>query len=211
MTDLIYYSNPQSRGRTGHWILTEMDLSFETRWVNYGPEMKSPPFSDLNPMGKVPVLVHKGAVVTEVAAICAYLGDAFPEKGLIPAHGTPERAAFYRWLFFVAGPMTSAFEAKAYKWEVPEGMAGSSGFGSYELAFGVLENHLKSVPYLCGDQVTTADFYLSSMLSWGMEWNIIESRDAFVTYRDRMMARPSFAKVNDWLEAESESLKASNP
>lgn len=93
MSDLVFYSNPQSRGRVGHWVLNELGVEDETRWVGYGPQMKSKPYTDINPMGKVPALVHKGAVITKVAAICAYLGDVFPEKGLIPAHGTPGRAA----------------------------------------------------------------------------------------------------------------------
>lgn len=95
-TDLIFYTNPQSRGRVARWMLEEIGAPYETRIIAYGPEMKSPDYLAINPLGKVPAIQHKGAIVTETAAICTYLADAFPEAGLIPPAGTPARAAYYR-------------------------------------------------------------------------------------------------------------------
>src|SRR5690606_11510104 len=115
MADLILYSNPMSRGRIARWMLEEVGQPYEVRYLDYGPQMKAPEYLAINPMGKVPALVHGGRVVTEYAAICAYLADAFPEAGLAPS----DRSAYYRWLFFGAGPLEAALVMKALGLEVP--------------------------------------------------------------------------------------------
>ena len=104
MSTLTLYTNPQSRGRIAHWMMEELGLPYETVWLDYGTSMKAPDYLAINPMGKVPALKHGGSVITEAAAICAYVADAFPQQGLRPAPGTPESAAYHRWLFFAAGP-----------------------------------------------------------------------------------------------------------
>ena len=104
--DLIFYTNPMSRGRIARWMLEEVGQPYRTEVLGYGEAMKSPEYLAVNPMGKVPAIVHKGTVVTEAAAICAYLADAFPEAGLAPE--PHERASYYRWMFFAAGPVEAA-------------------------------------------------------------------------------------------------------
>ena len=104
--DLVFYTHPHSRGRIARWMLEEVDAEYRTEVVEYATEMKSPRYLAINPMGKVPAISHRGAVVTETAAICAYLADAFPNAGLAPA--PRERGAYYRWLFFAAGPLEAA-------------------------------------------------------------------------------------------------------
>src|SRR6187551_2792642 len=99
--ELVFYTNPMSRGRIARWMLEEVGTPYRTEMLGYGEPMKSPAYKAINPMGKVPAIVHGQTVVTECAAICAYLADAFPEAGLAPA--LPERGAYYRWLFFAAG------------------------------------------------------------------------------------------------------------
>ena len=126
---LIFYTNPQSRGRIVHWMLEETGVPYETRAVAFGPEMKAPGYRAINPMGKVPALVHDGSVLTEAAAICVYLADRFPDKGLMPPAADPARAAFFRWSFFAAGPLEQAVTAKALGWQVPEGKGSMVGFG----------------------------------------------------------------------------------
>ena len=101
---LTFYTHPMSRGRTARWMLEECGVPYDTVLLEYGTTMKAPDYLAVNPMGKVPALRHGQAVVTEVAAICAYLADLFPDKSLAPAVGTPARAAYYRWLFFLRRP-----------------------------------------------------------------------------------------------------------
>ena len=82
--ELVFYTNPQSRGRIARWMLEETGVPYRTEVLGYGTTMKSPEYLAVNPMGKVPAIVHKDQVVTETAAICAYLADAFPEARLAP-------------------------------------------------------------------------------------------------------------------------------
>ncbi|MGH8549634.1 MAG: glutathione S-transferase family protein, partial [Methylococcales bacterium] len=120
MNDLVFYTNPQSRGRIAHWMLEETGLHYETVWLEFGSAMKSSEYLSVNPMGKVPALKHGSILVTETAAICAYLADRFPEKNLLPPLSHPARATYFRWMFFAAGPLELAVTAKALGWQVPE-------------------------------------------------------------------------------------------
>lgn len=207
MNDLVFYTNPQSRGRIAHWMLEELGLPYETVWLGFGPAMKSAEYLAVNPMGKVPALKHGGVVVTEVAAICAYLADRFPEKNLIPPSGHPDRAAYFRWLFFAAGPVEQAVTAKAWGWQVPEGKSGSVGFGSYDVTINALEQALTPGPYICGEQFTAADVYVGSQLGWGMMFGTLEKRPLFEAYVGRLYARPAAQQANRINEDYLKSLK----
>ena len=145
MPQLTFYSNPMSRGRMAHWMLEELGEPYDTVWLDYGTTMKAPEYLAVNPMGKVPAIRHGAVVVTEVAAICAYLADQFPDKRLAPPPGHPARAAYYRWMFFAAGPLEMAVTAKNLNWLVPEGKSGMVGFGSYANTMNALETDRKSV------------------------------------------------------------------
>jgi glutathione S-transferase len=196
MNDLVFYTNPQSRGRIAHWMLEEIGLPYETVWLEFGPAMKSREYLKVNPMGKVPAFRHCGVVVTETAAICAYLADRFPEKNLLPPLGHPARAAYFRWLFFAAGPLELAITAKSFDWQVPENRGGFAGFGSYKAAIKTLEKALIPGPYICGEQFTAADVYVGSQLAWSMMSGIIEKRPLFETYVGRLQARPAAGRAN---------------
>ncbi len=98
--ELVFYTNPMSRGSTVRWMLEEVGAPYRTEVLEFGTTMKSPEFLAINPMGKVPAIRHGDAVVTESAAICAYLADAFPAAELAPPPSA--RAAYYRWLFFAS-------------------------------------------------------------------------------------------------------------
>ena len=200
MADLIFYTNPQSRGRIAHWMMEELGEPYETVWLDYGPAMKSPDYLAVNPMGKVPALRHGDAVVTESAAICAYLADRFPAKGLIPPAGDPRRAAWFRWMFFVAGPLEMAVTAKTLDWKVPEGRSSMVGFGSHADVLHGLELALAPGPFICGAQFTAADVVVGSGVIWGMMFGTIEKRPAFEAYAQRCMARAAYqrsVKIND--------------
>ena len=101
--DLVFYTNPMSRGRIARWMLEETGQPYETVVLDYTTTLKAPAYLAVNPMGKVPALLHGDAVVTESAAICAYLADAFPQAGLAPPLTSKARAPYFRWLFFAGG------------------------------------------------------------------------------------------------------------
>jgi glutathione S-transferase len=131
---LTFYTNPMSRGRIVRWMLEEVGQPYETVVLDYATTMKGPDYLAINPMGKVPAIKHGSAVVTEGAAICAYLADVFPQAGLAPANNE-ERARYYRWLFFAAGPVEAAANAKAMGWEASADKERMLGFGSMRHAF----------------------------------------------------------------------------
>ncbi len=189
--ELIFFTNPQSRGRVVRWMLEEIGVAYETRIVQYGPEMKTPEYLAINPLGKVPAIRHNGAVVTETGAICAYLADAFPQAGLIPPPGTPERAAYFRWMFFGAGPLDGASTNKALGVEVPADKRGTVGYGSFELVVSTLENRLKEAPYFAGEAFSAADIYTGSMLGWLTQFKVIPLNPTFEAYLGRLYQRPA--------------------
>ena len=201
MTDIAYYTNPQSRGRIGHWMLEELGEPYATEWIDYGEQMKSRPYIDINPMGKVPALTHRGVVVTEVPAICTYLAAAFPDRALIPAAGSPELATFYRWMFFAAGPLEQAVTTRSMKWEANEASQRMLGFGSYEATLNAVELALQNGPYVCGEQFTAVDVYLGAHLTWGLMFETIEKRQTFVDYTTRLASRPAAIRANEINEA----------
>jgi glutathione S-transferase len=206
---LIFYTNPMSRGRIVRWMLEETGCSYETVVLDYGTTMKAPDYLAVNPMGKVPAIRHGETVVTEGAAICAYLADAFPDAGLAPPPGNPTRGPYYRWLFFAAGPVEAAVTAKALGLLAPPEKAGMAGYGSFEDTLRGLEHAVSgSGPYLCGDQFTAADLYLGAQIGWGMQFGTIEKRPAFEEYWARISARDAYrraAEIDNALLAEAQA------
>lgn len=196
MSDIVFFTNPQSRGRIVHWMLEELGEPYETRWIDYGEQMKGPDYLAINPMGKVPALQHKGAVVTEVAAICTYLAASFPERGLIPAPGSPALAAFYRWMFFAAGPLEQAVTIKSMGWEPQADKAPTLGFGTMADTLRVAELALAGGDFICGEQFTAVDVYFGSHLMWGMMFGTIEKRTSFENYVARLTARPALQQAD---------------
>ncbi len=193
--DLVFYTNPHSRGRIVRWMLEEVGTPYETQIVEYGEPMKSPEYLSINPMGKVPALTHRGAVVTECAAICTYLADAFPEAGLAPP--VEERAAYYRWLFFAAGPLETALLHKGLGLEVPADKQATAGFGNLAVTLDTLESAVSAGDYIVGDSFSAADVYVGSHVGWGLQFGTMEKRDAFIAYAERVNSRPAFARANE--------------
>ena len=193
--DLIFYTNPQSRGRIARWMLEEVGAEYRTEVVDYGAEMKSPPYIGINPMGKVPAISHHGHVVTETAAICAYLADAFPDAGLAP---TPEeRGAYYRWLFFAAGPLEAAVINHHLGFQVPEEREGMIGYGTYGTVMDVLESELAKTDYAAGSRFTAVDVYLGAHIGWGFQFDTIEKRTSLVEYWARLEGRPARRRAEE--------------
>ncbi|MDP1988125.1 glutathione S-transferase family protein [Phenylobacterium sp.] len=180
------------------WMLEEVGQPYETRILTWEKgDAKSPDYLAINPMGKVPAIVHDGVVVTECAAICAYLADAFPEAGLAPPPHSPLRGPYYRWLFFGAGPIEQAVGAKAVNFEPSAEQRSMLGFGSMNDVLNAIEGAIKDRPYLVGDSFTAADLYLASHLSWGMNFDTIEKRPAFETYVARHLQRPAAQRADE--------------
>ncbi|HEX8064559.1 MAG TPA: glutathione S-transferase family protein [Allosphingosinicella sp.] len=194
-TSLTFYTNPMSRGRIVRWMLEEIGQPYETVLLDYGTTMKAPDYLAINPMGKVPAIRHGGTVVTEGAAICAYLADAFPDAGLVPPPGNPMRGPYYRWLFFAAGPVEAAVTAKSLGLLAPADKKMMAGYGSFEETVDALERAIGPGPYICGDQFTAADVYVGSQIGWGMMFNSIEKRPAFEEYFGRISSRPAAVRA----------------
>jgi glutathione S-transferase len=146
-------------------------------------------------MGKVPSIVHKGKVVTEGAAICAYLAEAFPEAGLAPTDA--ERADYYRWLFFAAGPVEHAVTNNHVKFVPTPEQGRMFGYGSYEKAVDVLEQAVKAHDYIAGDRFTAADVYVGSAVGWGVQFGTLPRRDAFNAYWDRLTVRAAYKRAGE--------------
>lgn len=192
---LEFYTNPMSRGRIIRWMLEETGAPYETHWVRYGEEMNSPEYKAVNPMAKVPAIVHDGKIVTECAAICAYLADAFPEAGLAPSPA--ERSDYYRWLFFVAGPLEQAVTNKSMGFEPSAEQSGMAGYGDFDRTRETLIKAVSKHPYICGDVFTAADVYVGSQVGWGLQFGSIPASPELEAYRDRLFARPAYKKAGE--------------
>ncbi len=195
--NLTLYTNPMSRGRIARWMMEEVGEPYETVILDYGTTMKAPEFLALNPMGKVPALRHGDVVVTEGAAICAYMADMFPDRGLAPPPGNQLRGPYYRWLFFAAGPVESAVTGKALGTLAPADKSAMAGYGTYEATIDALETAVANGPYICGDQFTAADVYVGSQIGWGLMFGSIDKRPAFQDYVGRLQVRPAARRARE--------------
>lgn len=196
MRKLTFYTNPQSRGRIVRWMLEEIGVDYELEIMEYGEHIKSAKYLAINPMGKVPAIKHGDKVVTEVAAICAYLADQFPEENLAPARNDPLRGDYYRWLFFCAGPLEMAMTAVSYNWKIDAENAMTIGCGFVADTVNALESAFERSAYICGDQFTAADIVLSSNISWAIFQKNLEASPAFTEYVKRCQARPAAKRAN---------------
>lgn len=194
MADLTFYTNPQSRGRIVRWMLEEIGQTYETEVIPY-EEMKSEGYLAVNPMGKVPAVKHRGHVVTECAAICTYLADAFPEAGLGPRDD--EKADYYRWLFYAAGPVEHAVTNSYAKWEPTAEQHRMFGYGSFDKVVAVLDELFSRNDYVCGSRFTAADVYVGSQIMFPLQFGMLPERDSFLKYRDRLQSRDAYKRATE--------------
>ena len=192
MADLTFYTNPQSRGRIIRWMLEEVGEPYDTEIVTYD-RMKDGAYLAVNPMGKVPAIKHRGKIVTECAAICAYLADVFPQAALGPKDD--EKADYYRWLFYAAGPLEQAVTNNYAKFTPSPEQGRMFGYGNYDTAIEVLDNLLASRDYVCGDRFTAADVYVGSAVMWGTQFGTMPQRDSFAGYAGRLRNREAFQRA----------------
>ena len=205
MADLTFYTNPQSRGQIVRWMLEEVGAPYATEYLGYGGTMKAEPYLSINPMGKVPAIRHNGKVVTEVAAICAYLADAFPAAGLAPP--SADRADYYRFLFFAAGPLEQAFSLKAVDFTPPPERRAMFGHGCWDDAIGGIERMIGDREYITG-QFSAADLYVASQLGFMLMFGMLEPRPSFSAYVARCTDRDAYRRAKQLDEQAAEELKA---
>jgi glutathione S-transferase len=195
MSDLTFYTNPMSRGRVVRWMLEEIGQPYDTVLMGYGGTIKSEDYLTINPMGKVPALKHGSSVITETPAILAYLAETFPEYHLCPT--TSERAAYYRWMFFAAGPLEQALFVNGLGVELSPEKSVMAGFGDYKRTLDALEVGIKASPYIAGERFTAADLYLASHISAGVFLGTMEKRPALIEYSKRMTSRPAYRRASE--------------
>src|SRR3954453_6376534 len=207
--ELVFYTHPMSRGRIVRWMLEELGQPYRTELLDYATTMKAPAYLAVNPMGKVPAIRHGDVVVTEAAAICAYLADAFPDAGLAPPSGNQMRGPYYRWMFFAAGPVEAVITGKALGLLAPEDKKMMAGYGSFEETVDALESAVSGPrPFICGEQFTAADVYVGASIGWGTQFGIIPKREAFQAYLARVTDRPAYKRaveIDDKLIAEQKA------
>lgn len=194
MSTITLYTNPMSRGRIIRWMLEECGAYYDAVLLEYGTTMKTDEYLAINPMGKVPALVDGDAVITEVAAIILWLADRFPEKNLVPALNTPERAAYYRWITFVFGPLEAVMNDKMIG---HFGKPMNVGYGSPDDTLDTLEALIGERDFIIGDHFTAADLLLAAYLGFYMKFKLIEPRPAFVRYSESHNARPAARHANE--------------
>jgi len=194
-SEIIFYHNPMSRGQIVRWMLEEVGAPYDTEILDYASSMKDEDYRAINPMMKVPAMSHNGKVVTECAAICAYLADVFPEAGLGPREN--EKADYYRWLFFAAGPLEQAVTNHAVGFEPTPERERMFGYGNYDLAVNALADHFSRNDYVCGSRFTAADVYVGSAVMWGTQFGTLPKHDAFTAYADRLGQREAYRRGKD--------------
>ncbi len=207
--ELIFYTNPMSRGQIVRWMLEEVGAPYETRLLDYGTTMKGADYLAINPMGKVPAIVHAGRAVTECAAICAYLADAFPDAGLAPA--PVNRANYYRWLFFAAGPLEQAITAKQFGFEPDADQQRMAGFGSLASVLDALEGAVAGKAFVAGDRFSAADVYVGSQIDWGLQFGTVPSRPAFEAYVAPLRERTGYKRAKEIDNALIADIQAAGP
>jgi len=192
VAEYTFFTNPMSRGQIARWALHEAGAEYAQVLVSLGG--KPPALLAANPMGKVPTIIHHALdgerVVTEAAAICAYLADQHPGAELAPRES--ERADYYRWMFFAAGPVEQAIVAKSMGWDVAKDREPMVGFGSLERVLDTLEGHFDANEWVCGERFTMADVYVGSQVDWGLTFGTIPPRPAFAAYAERVQARDAY-------------------
>lgn len=190
--DILFYTNPMSRGQIVRWMLEEVGQPYDQKIIGYDV-MHDATYRAVNPMMKVPAIVHRGQTVTECAAIIAYLAETFPQGGLAP--GDDEKAAYYRWLFFAAGPIEQAVTNKANGFDPSVEKSRMFGYGSYDLAVNTLADHLAANAYVCGDRFTAADVYVGSQVMWGTQFGTLPQLQPFLDYGGRLSAREAYKRA----------------
>lgn len=191
---LKFYYAPWARSAGVHWLLEELGIDYEPIHVDIRAEGGVPEnYREIQPNKKVPAIDHDGTIVTERAAITVYLGDAFPEAGLAPAIGDPERAKYLTWTVYCDSVFDPCVAMRAQ---------GHTDYGSNSFSFGLfddmvanVERHLTANAYAAGDRFTAADTHLASSIAFTMNvLRVLPERPAFKDYVARVVQRPAYRR-----------------
>ncbi len=186
-----HYFNPRSRACTTDWMLKELDAPHEQIVVDFvGGENNSPEFRAINPMGKVPALVDGDVVVTETAAICAYLADKFADKGFAPPPGSTERGKYYRYLFVPGTTLEPLFAVTSLG--IDDIKPHSMGWGDLPRAMATVESMTPKAGWALGDQFTAADVVFGGTLDFSIRFNWTKASPKVAAYVERIRARPAY-------------------
>jgi len=192
--EIVFYASPMSRGRIVHWMLEETGAAYRYEPVNLETrDQKKPAYLAINPMGKVPAIVHRGVVITESGAICAYLADAFPGARLAPPLDSAARGSYYRWMFFGAACLEPAIIDRMFS-RPPPSRPGALSYGCYEDTVATLEKALSPGPYILGAQFSAADVYIGSQIGFGMMTKALEPGPVVADYVNRLQQRPAYRR-----------------
>jgi glutathione S-transferase len=197
MSNLTLYHAAPSRSSIALWMLEEVGEPFDIHLLSFKKgETRTADYLKVNPMGKVPALKHGDVVVTEAAAICTYLADAFPQAKLNVPIGDPRRGAYLKWLFFGPTCVEAAIMDRSFP-RVGEPPRQALGYGDHESVMNVLSEAVRKGPYLLGEQFTAADVVIGSGLRWGMMFKGIPERPEFVAYAGRVAERPAAKRATE--------------
>jgi len=196
MPDLLLYHAAPSRSSIVLWMLEELGVPYDLKLLKLSQgDQQKPDYLAINPMGKVPALRHGDVVITENAAICAYLADAFPKAGLSVPIGDPRRGVYLKWLFFGPSCVEPAMTDRAYP-RKEEPRRGTLGYGDFETAMNVVAKGVAAGRYLMGDQFTAADVVIGSTLRWGMMFKLIPERAEYAAYVGRLNEREALKRAD---------------
>lgn len=191
MADLTLFTNPRSRGSIARWMMEEVGQPYTAISVDFDTTIQSEDYAAINPMKKVPALIHRGQVITECGAICCYMAETFSETGMLASN----RAAHFRWMFFGAGPLEHAVTNKALKVEVPPKRTRMVGYGSFDRVVQTLVGHLSQTPYFCGTSFSSVDVYVGKQIGWGLTFGILPADPVLTEYWKRISARPAHLRA----------------
>jgi glutathione S-transferase len=191
MAKLTLYHAAPSRSSIVRWMLEEIGEPYEIKLLRLSEgDQHKPDYLAINPMGKVPALQHGDVVITETAAICTYLADAFPEAGLSVPIGDPRRGIYLKWLFFGPGCLEPAvIDRAAPRKEEPR--RAMLGYGDFDTVMNVIAKAVEEGPWLLGEQFTAADVVIGANIRWGMIFKLLPERKEFLDYAARIAARPA--------------------
>ena len=193
---ITLFHSPQCRSVSALTLLEELGAPYQLKVLNMkAGEQRKAPYLAINPLGKVPAILHGDALITEQVAIFIYLADLFPEAGLAPALNDPSRGPYLRWLVYYAACYEPGLVDKAMKRE-PAPLA-TSPYGDFDSMLGTVTSQLQASPYLLGDKVSAADILWGIALHWGMMFKLVPETPAVLEYTQRVCSRPSFVKVSE--------------
>jgi glutathione S-transferase len=191
---LALYHHPFSRAAGVVWMLEELEIDYELRFVDmFAGAHKTPEMLAINPMGKLPILTDGELVVTEGAAIGLYLADRYAPGRLAPSLDDPARGTYLRWSLFAPSVIEPAAMAKLAGWTYK---ASQAGWGTYDAVLDSIESAISGGDYLLGDAFTMADAIFGGTLRYMLRFEMVEPRPAFAAYAERLGARPALQRAD---------------